>query len=85
MQGRPQPENEPGIPSEMQKRMEKQANQQRQTDLQRDAAKLLKLSTELNDYVGKTNEHILSLDVIKKADEIEKLARSVKTKMRGND
>jgi hypothetical protein len=85
MQGRPQPETEPGIPSEMQKRMEKQANQQRQTDLKRDTAKLLKLSTELNDYVGKTNENILSLDVIKKADEIEKLAHSVKTKMRGSD
>ena len=81
----PQREPEPGIPAEMQKRMEKQANQQRQTDLQRDAARLLKLSTELKDYVDKTNENILSLDVIKKADEIEKLAHSVKTKMRGND
>ncbi len=85
MQGRQSPETEPGIPTDMQKRMEKQANQQRQTELKRDAAKLLKLSTELNDYVGKTNENILSLDVIKKADEIEKLAHSVKTKMRGSD
>ena len=85
MQGRPSPETEPSIPADMQKRMEKQANQQRQTELKRDAAKLLKLSTELNDYVGKTNENILSLDVIKKADEIEKLAHSVKTKMRGRD
>jgi hypothetical protein len=70
---------------EMQKRMEKQANQQRQTELQRDADRLLKLSTELKNYVDKTNENILSLDVIKKADEIEKLAHSVKSKMRGND
>ena len=86
MQGRTFQKLSPSIPADMQKRMEKQANQQRQTELKRDAAKLLKLSTELNDYVGKTNENILSLDVIKKSgDEIEKLAHSVKTKMRGTD
>jgi hypothetical protein len=79
------PENEPGIPPEMQKRMEKQANQQRQSDLKRDTDKLFKLSSELKDYVDKSNENILSLDVLKKAEEIEKLAHSVRTKMRGND
>lgn len=79
------PENEPSVPPEMQKRMEKQANQQRQSDLKRDTDKLFKLSSELKEYVDKSNENILSLDVIKKADEIEKLAHSVKTKMRGND
>jgi len=65
--------------------MEKRANQQRQADLKRDTERLLKLSTELKEYVDKTNENMLSLDVIKKADEIEKLAHSVKTKMRGNN
>ena len=84
MQGQP-PDNGSGVPPEMQKQMEKKANQQREADLRRDADKLLKLSTELKEYVDKTNENILSLDVIKKADEIEKLAHSVKTKMRGND
>ena len=69
----------------MQKRMEKQANQQRQTELKRDTDRLFKLSTELKEYVDKSNENILSLDVIKKADEIEKLAHSVKTKMRGSN
>jgi hypothetical protein len=33
--------------------------------------------------VEKSNEHVMSVDVIKKADEIEKLARSVKDKMKG--
>jgi hypothetical protein len=33
--------------------------------------------------VDKSNEHTLSLDVVKKADEIEKLAKSVKEKMKG--
>jgi hypothetical protein len=73
----------PAVPSQIQKDMEKRANQQRQAELKRDTERLLKLSTELKDYVDKSNEHVLSLDVIKKADEIEKLAHSVKTKMRG--
>src|SRR5579859_3182620 len=74
--------NDNTIPPDMRKSMEKKANQQRQAELKRDSEKLVKLSTELKQYVDKTNENILSLDVIKKADEIEKLARSVKTKMR---
>ncbi|HEY4660823.1 MAG TPA: hypothetical protein VIG91_04925 [Terriglobales bacterium] len=73
----------PAVPPEIQKDMEKRANQQRQAELKRDTERLLKLSTELKDYVDKSNEHVLSLDVIKKADEIERLAHSVKTKMRG--
>lgn len=76
-------ENGPAVPSRIQKDMEKKANEQRQADLKRDTERLLKLSTELKDYVEKSNENILSLDVIKKADEIEKLAHSVKTRMRG--
>src|SRR5690348_13612870 len=71
------------VPPDIRKSMEKKANQQRQAELKRDSERLVKLSTELKQYVDKTNENILSLDVIKKADEIEKLARSVKTKMRG--
>jgi len=65
--------------------MEKRANEQRQAELKRDAERLLKLSTELKEYVDKSNENVLSLDVLKKADEIEKLAHSVKTKMRGSN
>jgi hypothetical protein len=43
----------------------------------------LKLSVELKSYVDKSDENVLSLDVIKRADEIEKLAKSVKDKMKG--
>ena len=63
---------------------ERAMNKQRQTSLQKDTDRLLQLATELKEYVDKTNEHTLSLDVIKKAEEIEKLARSVKGKMKGN-
>ena len=63
--------------------MAKKANQERNAALKTDTDKLLKLAVELKNYVDKSNENVLSLDVIKKADEIEKLAHSVKDKMRG--
>ena len=66
----------------MKKEAAKKANKQRQGDLQRDTEKLLQLATELKEYVGKTDENVLSLDVLKKAEEIEKLAHSVKEKMK---
>jgi hypothetical protein len=43
----------------------------------------LKLSLELKESVDKSDENVLSLDVIKRAEEIEKLAHSVKEKMKG--
>jgi hypothetical protein len=63
--------------------MAKKANLERQAALKADTEKLVKLSGELKDYVDKSNENILSLDVLKKAEEIEKLARSVKERMKG--
>lgn len=63
---------------------QKKANEERFRKLKEDTDKLVQLSNELKDYVGKANEHTLSLDVIKKAEEIERLAKSVKEKMRAN-
>lgn len=63
--------------------MEKKAAKERVAALKNDTDKLLKLSVELKSYVDKSDENVLSLDVIKKADEIEKLAKSVKEKMKG--
>lgn len=61
----------------------KKLNQQRHENLKRDTDKLVKLSNELKQYVDKSNENLLSVDVIKKAEEIEKLAHSVREKMKG--
>lgn len=66
------------------KDMARKLNHERQVQLQRDTDSLLKLATELKKYVDKSNENMLSLDVVKKAEEIEKLARSVKEKMKAN-
>jgi hypothetical protein len=83
------PINRPPTPEEeartkMEKDMAKKANQQRQAELKRDTDKLYRLANELKQYVDKTNENVLSLEVLKKAEEIEKLAHSVKDKMKGS-
>ena len=69
----------------MEKDMAKKANQQRQAELKRDTEKLLQLATELKTYVDKTNENLLSINVVNKAEEIEKLAHNVREKMRGSN
>jgi hypothetical protein len=43
---------------------------------------LLKLATDLKTEVDKTTKDTLSLGVIRKADEIERLAHDVKEKMK---
>ena len=63
--------------------MEKKAAKERVAALKNDTDKLVKLSIELKSYVDKSNENVLSVDVVKKAEEIEKLAKSVKDKMKG--
>jgi 5'-deoxynucleotidase YfbR-like HD superfamily hydrolase len=63
--------------------MEKKAAKERVAALKSDTDRLLKLSIELKSYVDKSNENVLSVDVVKKAEEIEKLAKSVKDKMKG--
>jgi hypothetical protein len=70
--------------SKVERDMAKKANRERQAQLQRDTDHLLKLANELKQYVDKSNEHTLSLDVVKKAEEIEKLAHTVKEKMKAN-
>jgi methionyl-tRNA synthetase len=70
--------------STIQKENARRANEQRQLELKRDTDRLLQLTNELKQYVDKTNENILSLEVIKKAEEIERLAKSVKEKMKGH-
>jgi nitric oxide reductase activation protein len=62
----------------------KMRNLDRQKQLVADTERLLNLANELKTEVDKSNKDTLSLDVIRKADEIEKLAHSVKEKMKGS-
>ena len=61
----------------------KMRNVERQKQLVADAQKLLSLANELKADVDKSTKDTLSLDVIRKADEIERLAHTVKEKMKG--
>ena len=54
----------------------------RQSQLRLDTEKLVALTAELKQHVDKAGANILSMDVIKKAQEIQKLAKSVQDKMR---
>jgi hypothetical protein len=56
---------------------------ERQKQLVADTDKLLSLTTALKEQVNESNKDVLSLDMIKKAEEIEKLAHSVKERIKG--
>jgi hypothetical protein len=68
----------------MEEEQAKMRNIERQKRLVEDTAKLLELANELKAEVDKSDKNTLSLDVVRKADEIEKLAHSVKEKMKGD-
>jgi hypothetical protein len=60
----------------------KALNDSRHKQLEDDASKLLALSTELKSDVDKANKDELSLEVMRKASEIEKLAHDVQSRMK---
>ena len=66
----------------MEQKRQKLRNKARQAEIKKDTDRLLQLSQELKEYVDKTTENTLSLDVIRKAEEVEKLAKRVKDKMK---
>jgi hypothetical protein len=77
------PDFGPPTSPKMEEQQARARSTERQKKLVADTDKLLTLATELKTDVDKTNQNILSMDVIKKADEIEKLAHSVKERMKG--
>ena len=66
----------------MQQRQRKMLNKERQAKLKKDTDKLYQLANELKQRVDKTNESILSIEVIKKTEEIEDLAKNIRKKMK---
>jgi len=47
-----------------------------------DAAQLVKLSEELQDELIKEDRHVLSIATLKKTEDIEKLARRIRTRLK---
>lgn len=80
------PQTPPPEDATMRSAAEKQArmrNDERQKRLVSDTEKLLQLATQLHNDVAKTDKNVLSLDVIRRAEEIERLAHGVKDRMKG--
>lgn len=89
--GLPDPSRMPDITdadqtSTSQQKMKQKAleamNAARQKQLTADSARILALAVALKADMDKTSKDMLSLSVIRKADEIEKLAHNVKQKMK---
>ncbi len=81
----PSAADSPGsLPPGFQQQAQAKQNEDRQTAMKRDADRLFAMASELKQNVDRTNGNILSLDVIKKAQAIEKLAKSVREKMKGD-
>jgi hypothetical protein len=78
----PENSNDPMQRQRLEK-MAKARNNDRQKQLVQDTNKLLSLAKQLKEEVDKSNSDTLSVDVVKKAGEIEKLAKSVKDRMKG--
>jgi hypothetical protein len=73
---------DPGVRAHMEAERVKALNDDRHKKLVTDVDKLISLSNELKTDVDKTNKDELSLDVIRKAQEIEKLAHDVQSRMK---
>ena len=67
---------------QMEEQQVKTRNMERQKQLVDDTQKLVALANELKTDVDKSSKDTLSLDVVRKADEIEKLAHNVKDRMK---
>jgi hypothetical protein len=69
-------------PDEIQRQQAIAANEQRQVEIRRDTEKMQQLVAELKDYLQKVDHGLMSVEAVKKAEQIEKLAHSVKSKMK---
>jgi hypothetical protein len=81
--GPPPIEPDTGLSPQTEEQRAKLRNAERQKQLVADTQKLLSLANELKADMDKSTKDTMSLDVIRKADEIEKLAHNVKERMKG--
>lgn len=68
--------------AKMERDLEKRRNLERHTSLKKDTDKLLLLANELKMAVERSSEKTLSMEVIRKTEEVEKLAKQVREKMK---
>ena len=80
----PTPAEDPTL-HRMAEQMAIKRSAQRQQQIVSDSARLLALAQKLSADVSKSDKNELSISVVKDAGEIEKLAKSIKDKMRDGD
>ena|SRR5215472_10102840 len=74
-------DDDPNLPA---KAASKAVLEENQKDIKKNVEKLFDLATQLKDQVEKTDStSILSLALVKKAEEIERLARQIKDRAKG--
>jgi hypothetical protein len=66
------------------RQLEKERQKQRWQDIKKRSEQLLEIATELKQYVDKSGENVMSIEVIKKAEQMEKLAKDLQRKMKGD-
>jgi hypothetical protein len=76
------PKSEAAVRAERQQ--EKERQKQRWQDIKRRSEQLLEIATELKQYVDKSGENVMSIEVIKKAEQMEKLSKDLQRKMKGD-
>ncbi|WP_263355320.1 hypothetical protein [Acidicapsa acidisoli] len=76
------PDNSQGTTAKMSP--QELADQQRKDQLAADTAKLLQLANELKAEMDKSTKDTLSLSVVKKAEQVEKLAHKVRDEMKAS-
>jgi hypothetical protein len=80
----PAPEARPQTnDDETMRKLQIEREKKRFAAIRQDAAKRLDVATELKQHVDKTGKDVLSLEVLRKAEEMEKLARQIKNNLRG--
>jgi hypothetical protein len=65
-----------------QQQQAKAANLQRQAEIKRDTEKMYQLTAELKQSLETSAQNVMSMDDLKKVEQIEKLAHGVKSKMK---
>ena len=69
---------------EMQKKAEKAASEKNYRELKDAAAELAELSKQLSSEIDQGGEHVISARIFDRLDKIEKLAKRIREKAKGN-
>lgn len=67
----------------LEKAQRKARLKQHTDEMKRDSAKLLELAAQLKDAIDRADDNVLSMDIIRKTQQVEKLAQKIRKNMQG--